>query len=342
MVTTKTYDTNRRAGCQLTTPVLIDTDPGIDDALAMLLALSSPEVSVEAITTVAGNVTVELGTANVFRILDVVRPARPPRVARGAAAPLERPLVTAAHVHGQDGLGNLDRLQEPDGRPRYPDPAVKVEMLDGPDLILDTAERYPGKLVVVALGPLTNLALALKRGAARLRLARRIVVMGGAVSVPGNVTPAAEFNFYVDPEAAAAVFNAGLPIELIPLDVTRQVLLTRAALAEVVGPAPGRRARFVEDFSRFGFDFADSHGEGGIALHDPLAVAAAVDPGLVQLEPFHVDVECAGIHTRGMTVADRRDIAPDRKKAPNCRAALRVDVERSLRLFLERVCRTSA
>ena len=154
-------------------------------------------------------------------------------------------------------------------------------MLDGPDLILDTAERYPGELVVVALGPLTNLALALKRGAARLRLARRIVVMGGAVSVPGNVTPAAEFNFYVDPEAAAAVFNAGLPIELIPLDVTRQVLLTRAALAEVVGPAPGRRARFVEDFSRFGFDFADSHGEGGIALHDPLAVAAAVDPGLV-------------------------------------------------------------
>ena len=133
-----------------------------------------------------------------------------------------------------------------------------------------------------------------------------------------------------------------MPIELIPLDVTRQVLLTRAALAEVVGPAPGRRARFVEDFSRFGFDFADSHGEGGIALHDPLAVAAAVDPGLVQLEPFHVDVECAGTHTRGMTVADRRDIAPDRKKAPNCRAALRVDVERSLRLFLERVCRTSA
>src|SRR5204862_2007119 len=126
-----------------------------------------------------------------------------------------------------------------------------------------------------ALGPLTNLALALKRGAARLRLARRIVVMGGAVSVPGNVTPAAEFNFYVDPEAAAAVFNAGLPIALIPLDVTRQVLLTRATLAEVVGPAPGRRERFVEAFSRFGFDFADSHEVVGIALQDLITMSAA-------------------------------------------------------------------
>ena len=326
----------------MTTPILIDTDPGIDDALAMLLALSSPEISVEAITTVAGNVTVELGTANVFRILDIVRPARRPRVAQGAVAPLKRPLVTAAHVHGEDGLGNLHRLLEPDGRPRYPGPTVGLEMLGAADLILETAERYPGRLVIVALGPLTNLALALERDAARLRLAERIVVMGGAVAVPGNVTPAAEFNLYVDPEAAAAVFNAGLPIELIPLDVTRQVLLTRAALGEALGRAPGRRARFVEDFSLFGFDFADAHGEGGIVLHDPLAMAVAVEPGLVELEPFHVDVECEGALTRGMTVADRRDIPAYRRKAPNCRAALRVDVERSLQFFLERVCRTSA
>lgn len=326
----------------MTTPILIDTDPGIDDALAMLLALSSPEISVEAITTVAGNVTVELGTANVFRILDIVRPARRPRVARGAAAPLTRPLVTAAHVHGEDGLGNLHRLLEPDGRPRYPSLTGNVEMLGAADLILETVEKHPGRLVIVALGPLTNLALALERDAARLRLAQRIVVMGGAVAAPGNVTPAAEFNLYVDPEAAAAVFNAGLPIELIPLDVTRQVLLTRAALGEALGRAPGRRARFVEDFSLFGFDFADSHEEAGIALHDPLAMAVAVEPGLVGLDSFHVDVECEGAHTRGMTVADRRDIPPHRRKAPNCRAALRVDVERSLRFFLERVCRTSA
>jgi len=342
LVTTIAYDTNWRAECQLTTPLLIDTDPGIDDALAILLALSSPEVSVEAITTVAGNVTVELGTANVFRILEAVEPARLPKVARGAAAPLTRPLVTAAHVHGQDGLGNIDRIREPSGRPRYPDPVVKLEMLDGADLILDTAEKHGDELVIVALGPLTNLALALKRDAPRLRLARRIVVMGGAVTVAGNVTPAAEFNLYVDPEAAAAVFEAGLPLEVIPLDVTRLVVLTRAALAEAAGRSPGRRARFVEDFSRFGFEFADAHGEGGIVLHDPLAVAAAVDPGLVRLEPFRVEVECAGTHTRGMTVADRRSVAPARKKPPNCRAALDVDVERSLRLFLERVCRTSA
>ena len=185
------YDTKPNSGCQLTTPVLIDTDPGIDDALAILLALGSPEISVEAITTVAGNVEVALATRNAFRILDAVRPARRPRVARGAAAPLAGPLITAAHVHGDDGLGNLAAFLEPDGRPRYPEPFHALEMLDGADLILETADRFAGRLVLVALGPLTNVALALQRDRKRLAQAARIVVMGGAVAVPGNVTPTA-------------------------------------------------------------------------------------------------------------------------------------------------------
>src|ERR1700675_2715636 len=203
------YDTEPHPGCQLITPILIDTDPGIDDALAILLALGSPEVSVEAITTVAGNVEVDLATANVFRVLDVARPwdvARPvrrPPVARGAAAPLAGPLLTAPHVHGEDGLGNLGGLREPDGRLRYPEPSRILEMLDGADLILETSDRFAGRLVVVALGPLTNVALALRRNRGRLARAARIVVMGGAVAVPGNVTAAAEFNMHVDPEAAA-------------------------------------------------------------------------------------------------------------------------------------------
>jgi purine nucleosidase/pyrimidine-specific ribonucleoside hydrolase len=344
-MTAARYDTEPGTGCQLTTPILIDTDPGIDDALAILLALGSPEVSVEAITTVAGNVDVDLATTNVFRVLDVARPrdvARPvrrPRVARGAAAPLAGPLLTAAHVHGEDGLGNLGALREPDGRPRYPEPSHALQMLDGADLILETADRFTGRLVLVALGPLTNVALALRRDRGRLAGAARIVVMGGAVAVAGNVTPAAEFNIHVDPEAAAAVLASGLPVELVPLDVTRRVILTKAALHAVLARDGGRTARFIEDFTTHGFDFETRRGDGAMALHDPLAVGVAVDPSLVTLEPLHVAVECEGRLTRGMTVADRR---PHRDRpAPTCRAALDVDAPRFLRLFLERVCRAS-
>jgi inosine-uridine nucleoside N-ribohydrolase len=333
------YDTEPAAGCQLTTPILIDTDPGIDDALAILLALGSPEVSVEAITTVAGNVEVDLGTANVFRILDVARPGRRPRVARGAAAPFVGPLVTASHVHGDDGLGNLDRLREPDGRPRYPAPSHVLETLDGAGLILEVADRFAGRLVVVALGPLTNVALALQRDHGRLAQVDRIVVMGGAVGVPGNVTPTSEFNIHVDPEAASAVFASGLPIELVPLDVTRQVILTSGDLGAALARHGGPTARFIEDFTAHGFDFETRRGDGRMALHDPLAVGVALDPSLVTLEPLHVAVECQGRLTRGMTVADRR---PHRDgPAPTCRAALEVDGPRFLRLFLERVCRAS-
>ena len=334
------YDTKHVSGCQLTTPVLIDTDPGIDDALAILLALGSPEISVEAITTVAGNVGVDLGTANAFRVLDVARPHHRPRVARGAAGPLVGALITAAHFHGDDGLGNLGRLREADGRPRYPEPSHTLEMLDGADLILETADRFAGRLVVVALGPLTNVALALQRDRRRLAQAARIVVMGGAVAVPGNVTPAAEFNIHVDPEAASAVFASGLPVELVPLDVTRRVVLTAADLRAALARHGGPTARFIQDFTAHGFDFETQQGDGSMALHDPLAVGVALDQSLVTLEPLHLVVECEGRLTRGMTVADRR---PRRTgPAPTCRAALEVDAPRFLRLFLERVCRASA
>jgi len=326
----------------LTTPILIDTDPGIDDALAILLAFGSPEVSVEAITTVAGNVEVGLGTENIFRILDVVRPGHRPLVAQGAPAPLRQPLVTAPHVHGADGLGNLERFVEPDGTIRYPDPPHTLETLDAADLILQTVKEFPDRLVLVALGPLTNLALALQRDPDALRRYARIVVMGGAVSVGGNVTPVAEFNMYVDPDAAAAVFEAGLPIDLIPLDVTRQVILTRGGLHEATGRSRSPRACFLEDFTLFGFEFSESRGESGIFLHDPLAMAVAIEPGLVGLEPLHVAVEWEGRLTRGMTVADRRDIEPYRKEPPTCRAALSVDGPRFLHFFLERVCPASA
>ena len=152
-------------------------------------------------------------------------------------------------------------------------------MLDGADLILDTSDRFAGRFVVVALGPLSNAALALRRDPRRLARAARIVVMGGAVAVPGNVTAAAEFNLHVDPEAAALVFASGLQIELVPLDVTRRVVMTRADLGAALARHGGRTARFIEDFTAHGFDFETQRGDGGMALHAPLAVGVAVGLG---------------------------------------------------------------
>lgn len=326
----------------MTRHLVIDSDPGIDDALAILLALRSSDARVEAVTTVAGNVAVDRATANARRILAVAAPDAPPPLAAGAPAPLKRALVTAGHVHGQDGLGNLERFVEPDGRPRYPEPAHAIEMRSGPEVILDAADRWRADLTIVALGPLTNLALALQQDPRRLARAGRIVVMGGAIGVPGNVTPAAEFNFYVDPEAAAVVLDAGLPVELIPLDVTRRVVLAQAALTDRLRRCSDLVARFILDFTLHGFAFGAEREGGGIVLHDPLAMAVALDPSLVTFEPTCVEVECEGRLTRGMALADRREIPSHRKRAPTCRVAVDVDAERVLRLVLERLCPASA
>jgi purine nucleosidase/pyrimidine-specific ribonucleoside hydrolase len=321
--------------------LLIDTDPGIDDALAILLGLASPEATVEGLATVAGNVGVDQATANAARIVALARPGSPVRIARGAEAPLRRPLLTAAHVHGDDGLGNLDQFTEPDGRPRYPWPALTLETRDGADLILDLAARFGRELVIVALGPLTNVALALARDRQTLARAGRIVVMGGAVAVPGNVTPAAEFNFYVDPDAAAAVLEAGLPVEMVPLDVTRQVVLGEAELARRLAEHPSAVTRFVADFTLHGFSFGHGRGDGGIVMHDPLAMGVALDPSLAGFEALHVEVETEGRVTRGASVADLRRLPAHRRPRPNCRVATTVDAPRFLRLFLERLCPAS-
>ena len=327
----------------MTCHLLIDTDPGIDDALAILLALASPEVRIETVTVVAGNVPVDLAAANARRILAVAAPTPMPPVIRGAEAPLKRSLVTAGHVHGQDGLGNLDRFVDRGGRLRYPEPPPTVETRSAAEAILETVDRWGPALTVVALGPLTNLAAAAALDARRLARAGRVVVMGGAVTVAGNVTPAAEFNFFVDPEAAAQVLEAGLAVELIPLDVTRRVVLAQAVLTERLRRCPDDRiARFILDFTLHGFAFGASQEGGGIVLHDPLAMAVALDPSLVTFEPMSVEVECEGKLTRGLSLADRRAIPSHRKRVPSCRVAMDVDADAVLRLFLERLCPASA
>ena len=327
----------------MTCRLLIDTDPGIDDALAILLALASPGAHIEAVTVVAGNVPVNLASANARRILAVAAPTPMPPVIRGAEAPLKRTLITAGHVHGQDGLGNLDRFVEPDGRLRYPEPPPVLETRSAAEAILETVDRWGPELTVVALGPLTNLAAAAALDARRLARAGRVVVMGGAVAVSGNVTPAAEFNFFVDPEAAAQVLEAGLAVELIPLDVTRRVVLAQAVLTERLRRCPDDRiARFILDFTLHGFAFGAAQEGGGIVLHDPLAMAVALDPSLVTFEPMSVEVECEGKLTRGLSLADRRALPSHRKRVPSCRVAMDVDADAVLRLFLERLCPASA
>ena len=186
--------------------ILIDTDPGVDDAYAILLAMRSPELCVEAITTVCGNVSVEQATQNLFTILGSLDLDEFPIIAQGEASPLIKPLVTAAHVHGDDGLGNTSHLRDTTGNPRYSPANTTLSSMWGVDLILETVSRYPDELIVVALGPLTNLAKAIRKDAAKMRRLRKIIVMGGAFEDYGNVTTTAEFNIFVDPHAAQEVF----------------------------------------------------------------------------------------------------------------------------------------
>lgn len=297
-------------------PVLIDTDPGIDDALALLLAWNSPEIRVDAITTVAGNVSVEKATTNVYRLLDLRKPAQPPTVAVGAAGPLARVLQTATRYHGEDGLGDLADWPATEQAPGSADAA---------SVIIQHAKVSQRLLTLVALGPLTNLALALKADAPAMGFVGRIVAMGGAVDVPGNITPAAEFNMYVDPEAAHRVLAAKLPLDLVPLDATRQAVLPRAGLKKALSRSTGPIASRITAFSERGFRIDHAGGAQGMVLHDPLALALAIDSTLAEWEAVRL-----ALGPDGETQRVRGE--------PNCRIARRVDTTRFLRLFLDRLC----
>lgn len=297
---------------------LIDTDPGIDDALALLYAWGSIDLRLAAITTVAGNVPVATATRNLLRLV-ALRGIEPPPIAQGAAAPLVRRPVTATGYHGEDSLGDF---------PDWPAPPGAVGRLAAADLIVEMARRSVEPLTLIALGPLTNVALALERDARALRRLARLVIMGGAIDVPGNVTPAAEFNIHVDPDAAARVLAAGLPVDLVPLDATRQAVLSRAELEQALSGRPGPLARRIAGFTQRGFTVDRARGTAGMVLHDPVAVAAALDPGLVGWEETRLQIGSDG--------ATRRAAGP-----VNCRFARTVDVARFLALFLDRLCPAS-
>ena len=298
-------------------PVLIDTDPGVDDALALLQAWGTPSLTVEALTTVAGNVPVSAATLNVFRLLALREPRPAPAVAEGAAAPLGRPLRTATHYHGDDGLGDLG-----DWPPAWPRLAPEGAV----DLMLATARRHGQALTLIALGPLTNVALAVTADPSAMRGIGRVVAMGGAVDVPGNVTPDAEFNIHVDPAAAARVIGAGLTLDIVPLDATRQAVLSRAALEAALTAAPTLLAERVRGFTARSLRLDDTR---GMTLHDPLAVGLAADPSLARWETARLEIGADGQTRRA-------------EGAPNVRIARTVDAPRFLRTFLESLCRASS
>ena len=316
----------------------IDTDPGIDDALALILALRSPELRVEGVTTVSGNVRVDLTTRNALRVLEIAAAGAAPPVARGADRPLARPPRDAAHVHGEDGLGNLDRYVEGDGRPRYPEPRARPVTIPASRAILEAVRRAPGQITLVTLGPLTNVALALREDPAALAGIRRLVVMGGATAVPGNATPVAEFNIWGDPEAAQAVLESGLPITLVGLDVTQRVRLLPETIAARFVPRHDPVSRLVCDMAPTILDFcARAERAPGITLHDPLAVVIACDPTLVRSERRPIRVETRGDHTAGMTVVDRRPGATHEDGGPMVDVAVDVDADRALRMIVDRL-----
>ena len=302
--------------------VLIDTDPGIDDAIAILLALASPELDVAGITVVHGNVPVEACTLNALKVLDLAGRRDVP-VVTGAAAPLVRQARHAEAVHGPDGLGGLFPPPD-DAHPFAADAAAFIARS------LDAGEE---PTTLIALGPLTNVATAILATPGLTERLERIVAMGGAIRREGNVTPAAEFNIYADPEAAAIVLRSGVPVTLVPLDATMRAIFpgeAAARLAESEVPverAVGRLGSFVSGVYR------KYYGIDGFALHDPLAVGAAIDGSLVSTEDLWVSVETGGELTAGATVADFWHI-PEPWGEPNAAVALDADGER----FLEFLC----
>ena len=319
--------------------VAIDTDPGIDDALALMLALRSPELSVELITTVAGNVPVRQGTANARRLLTLIAPEAVPVLAMGAAAPLERRLHTARNVHGSDGLGGMTTMRTPSGAPRFPIAAPGAKR-DAAGHLVDLARRRGRALTVVALGPLTNIATAIRRDADAMRRIRRLVIMGGVVRGPGNVTPCAEFNIFVDPDAAQEVIASGIPITLVPLDATRQVRLTRDFLRGRLGASRRPWALALRALTR---DLlSGGAGREGFPMHDPLAVASVILPGLLRTESLPMQVETRGAGTLGMTAADLREPARTEPGWHRVDVATGVDAGAALDLIAERVLAAGA
>jgi purine nucleosidase len=268
--------------------IIVDCDVGVDDALALILAFHSPELEVLAITGVNGNVSLGKVMKNIEKVLFLLKPSGRPIIARGAENPLKGSPVHAESFHGEDGLGGVNI------QPGEEEEWWKVFPGSAEELFATLARRHPGEITLIAIGPLTNLALALAGDPDGVRQLKEMVIMGGALREKGNITPYAEFNFYVDPLAAARVLNSGVPITLVPLDITHKVPLTPEVMAQRIRPMGDSFSRFVIEAT--GYDAREKRFREGrkvFYLHDPLAVGAVIRPRLIRMERLPVFVETA-------------------------------------------------
>jgi purine nucleosidase len=304
------------------TRIIIDTDPGIDDALAFLLALGSPEIKLEALTTTQGNVTLEKATRNALAVLELARASHIP-VASGSVLPLVQPLRASADVHGESGLGNSN----------LPEPESKLISTHAVDYLIERALTEPGELSIFPIGPLTNIAMAIRKEPKFAGAVRELVIMGGAILEHGNITPLAEFNIYVDPHAAHIVFHSGIPITLIPLDVTHKCLLKLehiARLMQIHSPI----SRFIKDAVEVYLKASFELGFAGSALHDPLTLATIIAPDLLTLKEYYVDVDISGGVSMGKTFADIQNLL---KQPANMKVAMEVRGDDFIELFVQRM-----
>jgi len=308
----------------MTKRIIIDTDPGVDDALTFLLALASPEIKLEALTTVQGNVTIKKATRNALSVLELANASHIP-VVQGCSHPLiKMPHNSGEAVHGSSGIGEAV----------LPEPKSKAIEGHAVDYLVERVLAEPDELSIFPIGPLTNIALAIRKEPRFAKAVKELVIMGGAIRSGGNITPLAEFNINEDPHAAHVVFNSGIPITLIPLDATYKCLLT-ADDVERLNKIDSPIAKFVRDATATYMDFYLKYeGFKGCALHDPLTLAVILAPEIFSFEYHYVDVDISGGVSTGKTFADFMKVA---KRPANIKVALDVRGRDFVELFIERM-----
>ena len=302
--------------------VVLDCDPGHDDAMAILMAAASPAITLEAITTVAGNQTLEKTTLNARRVCSVAGIDRVP-IAAGSARPLRREPIVAGRIHGASGLDGVE----------WGEPSVGVDSRHAVDLILELAEAAGPPLTIVAVGPLTNIAAALIRAPSIAGRIERIAIMGGAIGL-GNWTPSAEFNIRADPDAAAIVIGSAAPVTLVPLEVTHRALATEDVMARIAAIGTPVAEMSVALMRFFAETYSEVFGFDAPAVHDPCAVASVIDPLTVPTKHMNVAVETVSELTLGRTVCD---VYATTGRTPNVDVGIDLDVDRFWRMLIESI-----
>ncbi len=306
----------------------MDCDVGVVDALALILAFHSPELQVMGVTGVNGNVSLEKVMKNIRKVLSLLQPPNRPFIARGAERPLKGGIIHAESLHGEDGLGEFEVRQEEGEEWWKPFPGTAAE------LIGRMARQHPGEITLIATGPLTNLALEWEKDSEGMGQLKEVVIMGGAVRTGGNITPHAEFNFFVDPLAAKRVLESSLPVTLVPLDATHQVPLT-AEIMEKLRKTQNPFSRFAVKATGYNPAIRRFRGEREFFyLHDPLAVGVAIDPGLVKKERLSLSVKAEEGEEYGKIQELPPDPDPEKLGVDVC---LEVAAEKFLELFLSRL-----